>query len=126
MGLHLQRQVHLVPAHLLAVEVGSPEALAFILGRPDVGEVEGELPVTLLVSLQPLVVHNVPGDFVDQLTPPILETNLNRFNDRQKAYHRKNIYRFRVLSEDVISANLCIHFSLFRGNILLPRRPPGE
>ena len=126
MGLHLQGEIHLVPAHLLAVEVSRPEALALILSRPDVGEVEGELLDTLLVSLQTLVVHNVSGNFVDQVTPPILKADLNRFNDNQKAYHRKNIYRFRVFSEDVISANLCIHFSLFRGNILLPRRPPGE
>ena len=79
MGLHLQRQVHLVPAHLVAVEVGGPKALALILSCPDVGEVEGELLDTFFVSLQPLVVHNVSGDFVDHLTPPILKTDLNKY-----------------------------------------------
>ena len=86
MGLHLQCEVHLVLAHLVAVEVGGPKALALILSRPDVGEVEGELLDTFLVSLQSLVVHNISGDFVDNLTPPILKRDLNTFqvNLRQK------------------------------------------
>ena len=61
----------------MACEIGGPEALSLILGFLDMGEVEGELLDSLLISLQALLVHDVASNSEGQLSSPVLEADLN-------------------------------------------------